>query len=118
MEPTLPETDAEAVAEVLQGLASPARIRILAHLLDSPRTVGDLAADLALGQPTVSNHLRLLRHLGLVTGRRSGRSVTYELHDAHVTALLQQILAHVGHGGTGTGTGVRSRRDGERAGQA
>ncbi|MEV7612680.1 metalloregulator ArsR/SmtB family transcription factor [Streptomyces sp. NPDC089799] len=97
MEPTLPETDAEAVAEVLQGLASPARIRILAHLLDSPSAVGDLAADLGLSQPTVSNHLRLLRHLGLVAGHRSGRNVTYELHDAHVTALLRAVLAHVGH---------------------
>ncbi|MGW6709920.1 ArsR/SmtB family transcription factor [Streptomyces sp. NPDC054956] len=98
MEP-LTEPEAAAVAEVMQGLASPARIRILARLLDAPCSVGELADDLSLGQPTVSNHLRLLRHLGLVTGRRDGRSVVYELHDAHVTALLEQVLAHVHHGG-------------------
>ncbi|MFJ3923244.1 ArsR/SmtB family transcription factor [Streptomyces sp. NPDC090022] len=94
----LSEPDATAVAEVMQGLASPARIRILARLLHSPCSVGDLAEDLALSQPTVSNHLRLLRHLSLVTGRRTGRSVVYELHDDHVTALLHQVLAHVHHG--------------------
>ncbi|MFD9411372.1 hypothetical protein ACFWBN_30735 [Streptomyces sp. NPDC059989] len=33
------------------------------------------------------------------TGRRDGRSVVYELHDAHVTALLRQVPAHVHHGG-------------------
>ncbi|MEV8532507.1 metalloregulator ArsR/SmtB family transcription factor [Streptomyces sp. NPDC051211] len=93
----LSEEEATAVAEVMQALASPARVRILARLLHAPCPVGDLAADLSLGQPTVSNHLRLLRHLGLVTGRRSGRSVTYELHDTHVEALLQQVLAHVHH---------------------
>ncbi|WP_330294913.1 ArsR/SmtB family transcription factor [Streptomyces sp. NBC_00503] len=95
-----------ALAEVMQGLASPARIRILARLLQAPCSVGELAEDLALGQPTVSNHLRLLRHLDLVTGRRGrrdgrdgrdGRSVVYELHDAHVAALLRQVLAHVHH---------------------
>ncbi|MFI5986040.1 ArsR/SmtB family transcription factor [Streptomyces sp. NPDC051555] len=99
--PTLTEPDAEAVAEVMQGLASPARIRILARLLHAPCSVGELADDLGLGQPTVSNHLRLLRHLDLVTGRRTGRSVVYELHDAHVSALLQQVLAHIGHGEPG-----------------
>lgn len=97
MEP-LTEPDAAAVAEVMQGLASPARIRILARLLDAPCSVGELAEALGLGQPTVSNHLRLLRHLDLVTGRRDGRSVVYELHDAHVAALLQQVLEHVHHG--------------------
>ncbi|WP_204357800.1 MULTISPECIES: hypothetical protein [unclassified Streptomyces] len=33
------------------------------------------------------------------SGRRDGRSVVYELHDAHVAALLRQVLAHVHHGG-------------------
>ncbi|QES51643.1 transcriptional regulator [Streptomyces venezuelae] len=103
MEPMLSEADAETVAEVMQGLASPARVRILARLLLSPCPVGDLAADLSLSQPAVSNHLRLLRHLGLVTGRRAGRSVVYELHDAHVAALLRQILAHVDHAPDATG---------------
>lgn len=98
MEP-LTEPDAAAVAEVMQALASPARIRILARLLHAPCSVGELAEDLDLSQPTVSNHLRLLRHLALVTGRRDGRSVVYELHDAHVAALLQQVLEHVHHGG-------------------
>ncbi|MFD0358923.1 hypothetical protein ACFVHW_35105 [Streptomyces sp. NPDC127110] len=42
-EPTLTEPDAAAVAEVMQGLASPARIRILARLLHAPCSVGDRA---------------------------------------------------------------------------
>ncbi|AZM87709.1 MULTISPECIES: ArsR/SmtB family transcription factor [Streptomyces] len=100
-QPTLTEPDAAAVAEVMQGLASPARIRILARLLHAPCSVGELADALGLGQPTVSNHLRLLRHLDLVAGRRDGRSVVYELHDEHVTALLRQVLEHVHHGRRG-----------------
>ncbi|MDH6541415.1 metalloregulator ArsR/SmtB family transcription factor [Streptomyces sp. SPB4] len=104
MEPSVPpallaEPDAAAAAEVMQGLASPARIRILTRLLHAPCSVGELAGELGLGQPAVSNHLRLLRHLDLVTGRREGRSVVYALHDAHVADLLRQVLAHVHHGG-------------------
>lgn len=93
----LPADFAAAVADVMQGLSSPARVQILDRLHRSPCSVGELAETLGLGQPTVSNHLRLLRHLDLVRGRRDGRSVVYELHDEHVAALLRQVLAHVRH---------------------
>jgi DNA-binding transcriptional ArsR family regulator len=45
----------------------------------------------------VSHQLRVLRHLGLVVGRRDGRSVVYELHDDHVAAMLGQVVSHVEH---------------------
>jgi DNA-binding transcriptional ArsR family regulator len=41
--------------------------------------------------------LRLLRHLGLVTGQREGRQVVYELYDDHVAELLEQVVSHVEH---------------------
>jgi ArsR family transcriptional regulator, nickel/cobalt-responsive transcriptional repressor len=45
----------------------------------------------------VSHQLRILRHLGLVTGRRDGRRVVYELHDDHVGQMLEQAISHVEH---------------------
>ena len=63
-------TEAERVAEVMGGLATPARVLILARLLQSPATVGELTAELGLSQTAVSNHLRILRHLNLATGDR------------------------------------------------
>lgn len=45
----------------------------------------------------VSHQLRLLRHLGLVTGQRDGRRVGYELHDDHVAELLERVASHVEH---------------------
>ena len=44
----------------------------------------------------VSHQLRLLRHLGLVTGHRDGRRVVYDLYDDHVGELLEQAISHVG----------------------
>ena len=45
----------------------------------------------------VSHQLRLLRHLGLVVGRRQGRHVVYDLYDDHVGELLEQAISHVEH---------------------
>ncbi|CAL8972546.1 MAG: metalloregulator ArsR/SmtB family transcription factor [Actinobacteria bacterium] len=91
-------TEAERVAEVMGGLATPARVLILARLLQSPATVGELTAELGLSQTAVSNHLRILRHLNLATGDRQGRHVTYHLEDDHVRAMIEQILTHASHG--------------------
>lgn len=45
----------------------------------------------------VSHQLRLLRHLGLVVGRREGRRAHYALHDVHVAVLLDEAIGHVEH---------------------
>jgi DNA-binding transcriptional ArsR family regulator len=50
-----------------------------------------------MGQPAVSQQLRVLRHLGLVGGERDGRQVIYALHDDHVGALLSEAVSHTEH---------------------
>jgi DNA-binding transcriptional ArsR family regulator len=75
---------ARSVAETMQALATPSRVRILSRLAAGPCTVGELTRELAMGQPAVSQQLRVLRHLGLVIGQRDGRNVLYALHDEHV----------------------------------
>src|SRR5712671_4833037 len=88
---------AEEVAETMQALATPSRVRILARLRESPCSVTELAGDVRLQQSAVSHQLRLLRHLGLVTGRRDGNRVIYSLHDDHVGDLVAQAIYHVEH---------------------
>src|SRR6266498_1510092 len=88
---------AAEVAETMQALAAPSRVRILARLRQSPCSVGELAGEVQLEQSAVSHQLRLLRHLGLVTGRRDGNRVIYSLHDDHVGDLVAQAIYHVEH---------------------
>lgn len=88
---------AEAAAEIMQGLSSASRVRILDRLKQAPCSVGELAQDVGLEQNAVSNHLRILRYLSLVTSHREGRHVIYALHDHHVSELLCQVLDHVDH---------------------
>lgn len=91
-----PET-ARQVAEVMQALATASRVRILARLRESPCSVGELAEAVGMEQSAVSHQLRLLRHLGLVVGERSGRRTIYALHDTHVGVLLEEAIYHIEH---------------------
>jgi ArsR family transcriptional regulator, nickel/cobalt-responsive transcriptional repressor len=88
---------ARQVAETMQALATPSRIRILTELSRAPSSVGVLASAVAMEQSAVSHQLRVLRHLGLVVGERRGRQVVYSLHDSHVAVLLDEAVYHVEH---------------------
>lgn len=81
----------------MQALATPSRVRILARLKESPCAVGELAEAVGMEQSAVSHQLRLLRHLDLVVGERSGRHTIYALHDSHVGVLLEEAVYHVEH---------------------
>lgn len=88
---------AQSAAESIQALATPSRLRILARLHAGPASVNEIAAAVGMEGSAVSHQLRLLRHLGLVTGRRDGRQVVYEIYDDHVADLLEQVVSHVEH---------------------
>jgi ArsR family transcriptional regulator, nickel/cobalt-responsive transcriptional repressor len=88
---------AHQIATAMQALANPARVEILARLRNSPASVGELAEVLGMNQPAVSQQLRTLRQLELVTAERDGRRVVYSLHDDHVSELIEQAAYHVEH---------------------
>jgi DNA-binding transcriptional ArsR family regulator len=88
---------AAAVADTMQALATPSRVRILGRLRAGALTVGELAEAVAMEPSAVSHQLRVLRHLGFVVGRRDGRYVVYDLHDDHVAHLLDEAVSHVEH---------------------
>jgi DNA-binding transcriptional ArsR family regulator len=88
------------VAETMQALATPSRLRILARLYKGAGTVSEISAAVEMESSAVSQQLRILRHLGLVVGARDeqdGRLVRYSLHDEHVGQLMEQAMSHVEH---------------------
>jgi DNA-binding transcriptional ArsR family regulator len=88
---------ARVVADTMQALAAPSRVRILGRLHAGACSVNDLAEAVGMEPSAVSHQLRLLRHLGLVTGRRDGRRIVYDLYDDHVGELLEQAISHAEH---------------------
>lgn len=88
---------ADAVAVTMQALATPSRVRILGRLREGDCPVSGLAEAVEMEPSAVSHQLRILRQLGLVVGRRTGRQVIYALHDDHVAALLNEAVFHTEH---------------------
>jgi DNA-binding transcriptional ArsR family regulator len=93
----LDAASAASVAQTMQALAAPSRLLILSRLRREPCPVGQLAADVGMGQSAVSHQLRLLRHLGLVEGTRHGKTTVYALYDDHVARLLDEAVYHSEH---------------------
>ena len=93
----LDAAEAALVAQTMQALAAPSRLLILARLRREPCSVTRLAADIGMEQSAVSHQLRLLRHLGLVTGTRDGKNTVYALYDDHVAMLLDEAVYHSEH---------------------
>ncbi len=99
---------ARQVAETMQALATPSRLRILASLHAGQRSVSEISEVVGMDGSAVSHQLRILRHLGLVTGERDGRRVNYSLYDHHVAQLLEQAMSHVEHLRLGLAEGART----------
>ena len=91
---TLSRDQARAVAGTMDGLAAPSRVRILSRLAAGPCSVSELAHDIGMKQPAVSQQLRVLRDLRLVVKERRKKQAIYALRDAHVGVLLKEAVAH------------------------
>ena len=77
-------------------LGHPARIAILQHLFKTDSCVcGDLVNEIGLAQPTISQHLKELKHLGLIKGNIEGTRVCYCINIENWTkmkGIMSQFL--------------------------
>jgi DNA-binding transcriptional ArsR family regulator len=68
-----------AYQSAMDALGDPTRRAIFEQLRRGPRAVGEIAGDLPVSRPAVSQHLRVLKRAGLVTERRDGTRRLYRL---------------------------------------
>ena len=78
-------------AEIARALADPKRICVLEQLADGERSVSDLSRDAGCAVPNMSQHLAVLRNVGLVTSRRDGNAILYRLADPRVLEAYRLI---------------------------
>jgi DNA-binding transcriptional ArsR family regulator len=71
----------------MAALADPTRRAIFERLREGPRPVGELARELPVSRPAVSQHLRVLKEAGLVSERRNGTRRLYRVEPDAVAAL-------------------------------
>jgi DNA-binding transcriptional ArsR family regulator len=75
------------------ALGDHTRRAIVACLAERPRAVRELADELPVSRPAVSQHLKVLKDAGLVTERAAGTRRIYRLNPAGVAALRDQLDA-------------------------
>ncbi len=80
-------------ATLCQAIADPTRIALLYELGEGPKHVNEMVEALEVPQATVSRHLKILRERSLVTTRREGAYVYYELANLRVLEALEIMRA-------------------------
>jgi ArsR family transcriptional regulator, zinc-responsive transcriptional repressor len=85
--------------ELFKALASPVRLSVIIELGTGPRCVHELSDALSargreVSQPLLSQHLKVLREVGLVAATRRGTEITYELVDEHVAHIVNDAVKH------------------------
>ncbi|MGH3101973.1 MAG: ArsR/SmtB family transcription factor [Thermoleophilia bacterium] len=75
----------------LTALGDPTRRAIFERLAEEPRSVGELAGELPVSRPAVSQHLKVLKEAGLVIDRRAGNRRIYQVDPDGVGALRAEL---------------------------
>ena len=82
----------ESVERLRRAVCEPARMRIVQALSEGAFSVNDLAAVIDRTPTATSQHLRVLRELGLVEGQRTGTVVRYRLRPGPTAEHVQAVL--------------------------
>jgi ArsR family transcriptional regulator len=91
--PVSAEADRERYAAIGRALADPKRLCVLESLAIGELSVSDLSTRVGCQVPNMSQHLAVLRNVGLVTSRREGNTILYRLADQRVLEAYRLIQA-------------------------
>jgi DNA-binding transcriptional ArsR family regulator len=75
------------MANAMDALGDPTRRAIFERLAQGPQAVGELASQLPISRPAVSQHLKVLKQAGLVSDRAEGTRRLYRLDPRGIEAL-------------------------------
>lgn len=89
--------ESDRIAQLAKALSHPARVQIINTLLARKTCIGcDLVEEIGLAASTTSEHLRILKDAGLITGEIARPRVCYSLNPAAVAPLMAflELIAH------------------------
>ena len=88
---TLQQFNYDERALILKALAHPTRLRIVNLIREQKPCVRGIEEALGLAQPNISQHLSLLRNIGIVEAEREGNQVCYRIKNPIVLRLLDVL---------------------------
>ncbi|MEA5000288.1 MAG: metalloregulator ArsR/SmtB family transcription factor [Endomicrobiaceae bacterium] len=84
--------DINGYAEILKALGHPLRLKIVCGLSKKEScNVGTIAEKLSVPQPTVSQHLNILKSAGIIKGYRNGTQVCYKIENCEVLKIIESM---------------------------
>lgn len=82
------------IALLAKAIGHPARVAILDYLLKTENCIcGDIVNEISLAQPTVSQHLKELKSVGLIKGSIEGNAICYCIDEKVLEKLQNYFLA-------------------------
>lgn len=84
------------ISNIAKAIGHPARVAILQHLFKIKSCIcGDLVDEIGLAQPTISQHLKELKNLGLIKGNIEGTSICYCINQNSWTQMKSVIAEFI-----------------------
>jgi ArsR family transcriptional regulator len=89
----------EAAAQVLKAVAHPLRLRVIELLESGEKTVSELQAALGVAQSSMSQQLIAMKSRGVLSSRRDGNQVYYEIANRDVLLIVHCVRGRLDAGG-------------------
>jgi len=83
------------VSRTFKALADPTRRQILQDLKDGEMAAGEIAARFAISGPSISRHLSILKNADLVSERRQGNRILYQLEPESIAQVVGGFVSAV-----------------------
>jgi len=84
-------SDCEKVAEVLKALGHPTRVKIIKYLSNGEKCVKEIWQELEIPQPTVSQHINILKSAGIISYKKDGVKTCYKIEDPRVIDIIKLL---------------------------
>lgn len=80
------------LSEIFKALSHPVRLKIVCNLAKRDAcNVNKISEELKIPQPTVSQHLNILKNADVITGYRKGTQICYKVENKDVKKILESV---------------------------
>ncbi|WP_456420255.1 ArsR/SmtB family transcription factor [Thermovibrio sp.] len=83
------------MAEIFKALGHPTRVRIIEYLSEGEKCVKDIWQELEIPQPTVSQHINILKEAGIISFRKEGVKTCYRIEMPIVVKIMKLLKEEV-----------------------
>lgn len=94
LDPERLRRSADAACRLMKVLSNPDRLLLLCQLSQAEKRVGELETLTGIAQPTLSQQLSVLREEGLVSTRREGKAIYYQIDSPQALAVMGVLFEH------------------------